>query len=163
MKKLLKKLTVIAMAAMMVMAMGVTAFAAESKLTDGNYTADTHLYRDADLTQDSMGNSAMAGATIAINGDEATIVFYTTEITYMGYDGHLSELSVVDSDDNEYDAEYIFDGEYYTFTISDFPADEVFEGCSITGSFTIILDANDNVVMPVGSTGYIQLTNIDAV
>lgn len=51
----IKKLVATLLAATMVMAMGVTAFAADS-LADGKYTAKQNLYKNSACTTTSMGD-----------------------------------------------------------------------------------------------------------
>ncbi len=52
----IKKLVATLLAATMVMAMGVTAFAADS-LADGKYTAKQNLYKNSACTTTSMGDA----------------------------------------------------------------------------------------------------------
>lgn len=54
----IKKLVATLLAATMVMAMGVTAFAADS-LADGKYTAKQNLYKNSACTTTSMGDAAL--------------------------------------------------------------------------------------------------------
>ena len=81
----IKKLVATLLAATMVMAMGVTAFAADS-LADGKYTAKQNLYKNSACTTTSMGDAALYDmrAEITIADDEATLVVHTHEITYLG-------------------------------------------------------------------------------
>lgn len=80
----IKKLVATLLAATMVMAMGVTAFAADS-LADGKYTAKQNLYKNSACTTTSMGDAALNDmrAEITIADDEATLVVHTHEITYL--------------------------------------------------------------------------------
>lgn len=55
----IKKLVATLLAATMVMAMGVTAFAADS-LADGKYTAKQNLYKNSACTTTSMGDVKQA-------------------------------------------------------------------------------------------------------
>lgn len=55
----IKKLVATLLAATMVMAMGVTAFAADS-LADGKYTAKQNLYKNSACTTTSMGDVCKA-------------------------------------------------------------------------------------------------------
>lgn len=100
MKKLLKKLTVIAMAAMMVMAMGVTAFAA----APGEHSVS--LYDEA---MNESTHNPFTGADVSYDGDETTITFYTKVITYQGVSGYIKELTVEGEN-----AEIITNDEYPT-------------------------------------------------
>lgn len=85
----IKKLVATLLAATMVLAMGVTAFAAENDstaLAAGTYTANQNLYKDAECTNPSMGDAAVndmwADITINANG-KATLVVHTHEIKYL--------------------------------------------------------------------------------
>ena len=71
----IKKLVATLLAATMVMAMGVTAFAADS-LADGKYTAKQNLYKNSACTTTSMGDAALNDmrAEITIADDEATLL-----------------------------------------------------------------------------------------
>jgi len=91
----IKKLVATLLAATMVMAMGVTAFAADS-LADGKYTAKQNLYKNSACTTTSMGDAALNDmrAEITIADDEATLVVHTHEITYLGLTGHLGKMVV---------------------------------------------------------------------
>lgn len=68
----IKKLVATLLAATMVLAMGVTAFAADS-LADGKYTAKQNLYKNSACTTTSMGDAALNDmrAEITIADDEA--------------------------------------------------------------------------------------------
>ena len=87
----IKKLVATLLAATMVLAMGVTAFAA------GTYTANQNLYKDAECTNPSMGDAAVndmwADITINANG-KATLVVHTHEIKYLGLTGHLGKMEI---------------------------------------------------------------------
>ena len=79
----IKKLVATLLAATMVMAMGVTAFAAET-LANGTYTANQNLYKNSDCSTTSMGDAAVNDlkAEIVVNGATSTLKVHTHEITY---------------------------------------------------------------------------------
>lgn len=85
MKKFFKKLTAAVAAATMVMAMGVTVFAAgeSGKLASGTYTAHQNLYKNEACTNPSMGDKDLNDmkADITIRGSKADLVVHTHEIT----------------------------------------------------------------------------------
>lgn len=156
MKRLLKKFAAIGMAAMMIMAMGVTAFAAETGLEDGEYMATAHLYKDEACTEISMGDAALDGADISVSDGKATITLYTTSIKYMGITGHLDSMTLYSSDGTAYAATGPEEAEgYYIFTISDFPASELSEGVVLEGKYVVKVS-----IMPMNSTGFLKLTDI---
>ncbi len=155
----IKKLVATLLAATMVMAMGVTAFAADS-LAAGKYTAKQNLYKNAACTTTSMGDAALndmrADITIA-DDDTATLVVHTHEITYLGLTGHLGKM-VVDGTTVTPKTQTTADGvtDYY-FTFTDLDASDLYEGCVITGKFTTYVGS-----MPMNATGYLKLTDITA-
>ena len=98
MKKLFKKFAAIGMAAMMIMAMGVTAFAAESEEQNKEIPIAAKRYKDGTFGKDeqdeSMGNPAFSKGgvmkvwyTVDESGDEIVtqtqIVLDTSSVTYM--------------------------------------------------------------------------------
>lgn len=97
MKKLFKKFAAIGMAAMMIMAMGVTAFAADAKY-DGAYAAEvydpgTYGTSDQDL---SMGDPAVLDADVSYSDGVTTLKVYTTEMNgVMGiFSGYINTMSI---------------------------------------------------------------------
>ena len=110
MKKLFKKFAAIGMAAMMIMAMGVTAFAAESEEQYKEIPIAATLYKDGtfgtDEQDESMGNPAFSKGgvmkvwyTVDESGDEIVtqtqIVLDTSSVTYMGFiTGWMTELNI---------------------------------------------------------------------
>lgn len=157
MKKFTKKLITTLLATMMVLAMGVTAFAADS-LTDGEYTAKQNLYKNADCSTTSMGDAALNDmrAEITIEDDEATLVIHTHEITYLGLTGHLGKMVI--NGTTVTPEETTTDGvkDYY-FTFTGLDASDIYEDCVITGKFTTYVGS-----MPMNATGYLKLTDITA-
>ena len=147
----IKKLVATLLAATMVMAMGVTAFAADS-LADGKYTAKQNLYKNSACTTTSMGDAALNDmrAEITIADDEATLVVHTHEITYLGLTGHLGKMVTPKQTTTNGVTDY-----YFTFTGLD--ASTIYEGCVITGKFTTYVGS-----MPMNATGYLKLTDITA-
>lgn len=158
MKKFLKKLTATILTAAMIMVMGVTVFAAGNleKLANGTYTANQNLYKNAACTNESMGNKALNDmkASITIDGDEATLVVHTHEITYLGLTGHLGEM-IIDGDAQKPDKIITGGVTDYCFTFENLDAAMFYEGCVITGQFTTYVGS-----MPMKATGYLKLTNI---
>lgn len=157
----IKKLVATLLAATMVLAMGVTAFAAENDstaLAAGTYTANQNLYKDAECTNPSMGDAAVndmwADITKNANG-KATLVVHTHEIKYLGLTGHLGKMEI-----NGTAKEPVKDSsgdvvDYY-FTFTDLDASMFYEGCVITGKFTTYVG-----IMPMSATGYLKLTGIE--
>lgn len=86
MKKLFKKFAAIGMAAMMIMAMGVTAFAA----APGTYAVN--LYAPSGIQMTHM--SPIVGADLEDQGDSVKLTIYTQEITVDPITGYLSALSI---------------------------------------------------------------------
>lgn len=155
----IKKLVATLLAATMMMAMGVTAFAADgATLANGSYTANQNLYKNAACTKTSMGDAAVndmwADITINANG-KATLVVHTHEIKYLGLTGHLGKMEI-----NGTAKEPVKDSsgdvvDYY-FTFTDLDASMFYEGCVITGKFTTYVG-----IMPMSATGYLKLTGIE--
>lgn len=162
----IKKLVATLLAATMVMAMGVTAFAAET-LTNGTYTANQNLYKNSNCSTTSMGDAAVNDlkAEIVVNGDTATLKVHTHEITYLGLTGHLGAMSLkvngttytgVLSKGEVEDGDYAGETDYiYTFT--GVPTSAITEGAVLEGSYTAKVS-----IMPKKATGYLKLTNITA-
>ncbi len=153
----IKKLVATLLAATMMMAMGVTAFAADgATLANGSYTANQNLYKNAACTKTSMGNNAVKDmkAEITISGDSAKLVVHTHEITYLGLTGHLGKM-VVDGVTVTPQSKTVNGVTDYYFTFNDLDASAIYEGCVITGKFTTYVGS-----MPMNATGYLKLTNI---
>ncbi len=156
----IKKLVATLLAATMLLAMGVTAFAAENDstaLAAGTYTANQNLYKDADCTNPSMGDAAVNDmwADITINADKtATLVVHTHEIKYLGLTGHLGKMEIngVAKEPAKADVDGVTD---YYFTFTNLDASMFYEGCTITGKFTTYVG-----IMPMSATGYLKLTGI---
>lgn len=157
----IKKLVATLLAATMVLAMGVTAFAAENDstaLAAGTYTANQNLYKDAACTKTSMGDAAVndmwADITINANG-KATLVVHTHEIKYLGITGNLGKMEINGTvkEPKEQTVEGVKD---YYFTFTDLDASMFYEGCVITGKFTTYVGS-----MPMNATGYLKLTGIE--
>ncbi len=162
----IKKLVAALLAATMVMAMGVTAFAAEN-LASGTYTANQNLYKNADCSTTSMGNAAVSDlkAEIEVDGDTATLEVHTHEITYLGLTGHLSAMSIEVNGTTytgEESEDVVADGDYagkvdYIYTFTDIPTSAITEGVVLEGSYTAKVS-----IMPMKATGYLKLSNITA-
>ena len=153
----IKKLVATLIAATMVMAMGVPAFAADS-LADGKYTAKQNLYKNSACTTTSMGDAALNDmrAEITIADDEATLVVHTHEITYLGLTGHLGKMVVNGKTVTPKQTTTNGVTDYY-FTFTGLDASTIYEGCVITGKFTTYVGS-----MPMNATGYLKLTDITA-
>lgn len=163
MKKLLKKSAAIGMAAMMIMAMGVTAFAAEGTLAAGTYNVDTVLYKDEACTEISMGDDALVSTTVEINEDGTATIDFTTkdiEVTRLGITvtGHLKSMVMYDANGVAYDADLVDESdEQYVFEVTGFPAEQLEEGAVFSASFEA-----DVIIFPVNMSGYMQFTNFVA-
>lgn len=154
----IKKLVATLLAATMMMAMGVTAFAADgATLANGSYTANQNLYKNAACTTTSMGDAAVNDmwSDITISGDKATLVVHTHEIKYMGITGHLGKMEIngVTKEPQETTVDGVKD---YYFTFTDLDSSMFYEGCVITGKFTTYVG-----IMPMSATGYLKLTGIE--
>mgnify|MGYP005761241861 CR=1 FL=1 len=109
MKKLFKKFAAIGMAAMMIMAMGVTVFAAEGETT----ILATNLYRDGEYDAAnpdgnlSMGDGAVKDTTYVDNGDGTYTVTFNFEESFpaMGFTGYLRDVAVDLDNDGDFDAD----------------------------------------------------------
>ena len=162
----IKKLVATLLAATMVMAMGVTAFAAET-LANGTYTANQNLYKDAAGTNTSMGDAAINDlqAEIIVNGTTSTLKIHTHDTTYMGLTGHLSAMTLTvngttytgkESEGEVEDGDYAGETDYiYTFT--GVPTSAITEGAILEGNYTVKVS-----FMPMKATGYLKLSNITA-
>ncbi len=164
MKKLFKKFAAIGMAAMMIMAMGVTTFAAEETLAAGNYSVDTALYKDEACTEISMGDDALVSTAVTVNNDGTATIYFTTkdiEVTRLGITvtGHLKSMMIYDANGTAYSAttEGKNDNDQYVFTVQGFPADQLNEGAVFSASF----EANV-IIIPVNMSGYMKFTNFVA-
>lgn len=123
MKKLLKKFAALGMAAMMVMAMGVTAFAAEGKY-DGSYTAEVYDPGSygTDSQDYSMGDPAVLNADVSYSAGVTTLKVYTTEMDgVMGiFSGYINSMNItVESQtvSGDYSAATDTEESYFTFEL----------------------------------------------
>ena len=158
MKQMAKKVTATFLVAIMMLAMGVTSFAAENETTySGKYSATATLYKDAACTELSMGNDAIVSAEIDIVNGMATITLKTQDITVtrMGITatGHLTELTLI-AGDQSYAAQVGPDGESL-FTIPNIPANLIAEGVVFSAKCKASV-----VIIPVNMDGYMKFTNI---
>lgn len=150
----LKKAVAAVVATTVVMAMGVvTAFAAEP-LDEGEYTVTPTLYKESTCENVSMGNDALVGATVYVQGDTATLELNTKDLTVtrlgITVTGKLKTMTLYDNAGNEYKA----DPDGYTFTVSGIPASQIVEGVSFKSTFEASVS-----IIPVDMTGYLKLTN----
>ena len=162
----IKKLVATLLAATMVLAMGVTAFAAEN-LANGTYTANQNLYKNSDCSTTSMGDAAVNDlkAEIVVNGATSTLKVHTHEITYMKLTGHLSAMTLKVNGTTYTGAAStgeVKDGDYegetdYIYTFTGVPTSAITEGVVLEGTYTAKVS-----IMPMKATGYLKLTNITA-
>ena len=162
MRKLFKKITAVVAAATMVMAMGVTAFAAEDEaatLAPGTYTVKSTLYKDAACTSTSMGNQGMTDSTLTVKEDGSVVFeFKTIKFTYIGMSGYLNVMSLdgVSGDHTSYtEGDY----EYHVFTFNNSLALSKFSvGNVFTGEFTMKIAG----IINRDGTGYLKIDSITA-
>ena len=140
----IKKLVATLLATTMVMAMGVTAFAADT-LADGTYSANQNLYKNSDCSTTSMGDAAVNDlkAEIVVNGATSTLKVHTHEITYMKLTGHLSAMTLKVNGTTYTGAAStgeIKDGDYegetdYIYTFTGVPTSAITEGVVLEGTY----------------------------
>lgn len=149
----LKKIIATVLAATMMMAMGVTAFAAGT-----TYNVSTTLYKDEGCTSVSMGNSGITSVTATVDEEKGTvdILLKTKSVFYSKKTGQLSNVVLLDLSGNEYTG-YTVGEDYLTFHIDGFPADEFQAGEVITGKFTSSVP-----LMGGEKTGYLKINSLTA-
>ena len=149
----IKKLVATLLAATMVMAMGVTAFAAGT-----TYNVSTTLYKDEGCSSVSMENSGIVSVTATVDEENETvdILLKTKSVIYSSKTGQLSNVVLIDSSENEYKG-YTVGDDYLTFHIDGFPADEFEAGAVITGKFTSSVP-----LMGGEKTGYLKINSMTA-
>ena len=160
MKKLFKKFAAIGMAAMMIMAMGVTAFAAEGDKT----TLTTNLYKDGEYdpeNQDdnlSMGDGAVQDTEYIDNGDGTyTVIFkFAESFSAMGFSGYLKDVAVDLDNDGDFDSD---DAEQYQLIYGENNESAVV-GLEFTSNTIPTINTTYNVeftinvwIMPIGAEG----------
>lgn len=159
MKKLGKKLVATLLAAVTVMAMSVTAFAA-TPTEDGSYSVTPTLYKDEACTETSMGNDALVSAELEITGDTATLYLTTKDLTVtrlgITVTGKLKSMILYDKAGTAHTAEADKD-DAYTFIVSDIPVSDIVEGVTFESTFEATVS-----IIPVNMSGYLKLTNITA-
>ena len=153
--KTFRRIVATSLAALMIMVMGTTAFAATApggSLVDGSYTAKQNLYKNVECTNPSMGDKALNDlrANITIDGDNATLTVNTHEISYLGIKGHLSEMEI-----NGQIGDFVKVGSTYSFTFTGLDKNMISNDCVIEGQFT-----TEVAKMPKKSTGYLKLSDI---
>lgn len=167
MKKILKRLATLAMAAVMMVGVGAAALAVDMP---GTYTASTTLYKDQACTDTSMGNSGIESVSVQYvevqdeNGDPvtdengnvvctATITLVSTPVFYNNEKGQLDSFALFDASGKKYTA----DKNNRTFTITGFPADQFQAGSVLQGEFT-------SYVSIMGTrTGYLKVSSLTLV
>lgn len=150
MKKLLKRLASLAMAAVMMVGVGAAAMAVDT----GTYTAKTTLYKDQACTETSMGNSGIESVTVEYKTDStATITLVSTPVFYNNEKGQLDSFALFDASGKKYTA----DKNNRTYTITGFPADQFQAGSVLQGEFT-------SYVSIMGTrTGYLKVSSLTLV
>lgn len=148
----IKKLVATLLAATMVMAMGVTAFAADNtKTVAAEYEANVTLYKDANCSSTSMGNREIdnpAEITVYTDGT-ADFVLRTHQFTYIGIKGALSGMSL--------DGIKATDLGDYDYQVSELDASKITEGNVIEGTFTVsVLSSHSE------KTGYLKINSLTA-
>lgn len=151
MKKITKKLVTMLLAAVMVMAMGVTAFAAEV-ITEGDYDASVTLYKEEACTNESMGNQGIESVKASYNGDGTVeITLVSKKVFYSDEQGQLNSFALY-SGNTKYEA--VPGEEVRTFVIENFPAADFQEGSVLKGEFT-------SYVSIMGTrTGYLKVNSL---
>lgn len=146
----LKKIIATVLAATMMMAMGVTAFAAE-QIEDGDYSASVTLYKEAACRHTSMGNQGIESVVASYNGDgTVNITLVSKRVFYSNEQGQLNSFALYTSAGVKMDA--TADGR--TFTIYNFPASDFQEGSVLKGEFT-------SYVSIMGTrTGYLKVNSL---
>ncbi len=150
MKKITKKLVTMLLAAVMVMAMGVTAFAAEV-ITEGDYDASVTLYKEEACTNESMGNQGIESVKASYNGDGTVeITLVSKKVFYSNEQGQLNSFALY-SGNTKYEADSVGNR---TFVIENFPAADFQEGSVLKGEFT-------SYVSIMGTrTGYLKVNSL---
>lgn len=147
----LKKIIATVLAATMMMAMGVTAFAAEP-IEEGVYSASVTLYKEAACQNTSMGNQGIESvvATYKENGT-VDITLVSKKVFYSNKQGQLNSFALYTSDGVKMDATVTGTR---TFTIYNFPASDFQEGSVLKGEFT-------SYVSIMGTrTGYLKVNSL---
>ena len=150
----IKKLVATLLAATMLMAMGITAFAAENDsqtLAAGTYTANVTLYKDANCSSTSMGNKGIDNpAKVVVYTDgTADFTLYTHQFTYIGIKGALSGVTL-----DGIDSTSLGD---YDYLVSGLDASKIAEGSVIKGTFTVSVLASHSA-----KTGYLKINSLTA-
>ena len=151
MKKLFKKFAAIGMAAMMIMAMGVTAFAANE---DGSHEA--RLYKNGEFDSSniddedtfSMGNGAIGDAVVTVDDEGNYVIVINLDENFTAY-GMSGELTAVSSSDSNIISTSLqdTDGNGINDTLTIVASSYTF-GSIINLDFTVAV-----WIMPVSSSG----------
>lgn len=142
----MKKLAGVVLAAMMILAMGITAFAA------GTFTQSKYFYTDAAATQASyMGHGCIAKYDVLANG---RVVLYLQEEEYerggVTYAGTISSLTI-----NGVTKTDLVDGSTFEFT----PVGEV-SPVTFTISMVNVDDENATPISHPAISGYLKLEHL---
>lgn len=151
----LKKIIATVLAATMMMAMGVTAFAAdgtsEGKTIAATYEANVTLYKDANCSSTSMGNRGIDNpAKVVVYTDgTADFTLYTHQFTYIGIKGALSGVTLDGIEGKEVSAGS------YDYLVSGLDASKITKGSVIEGTFTVSVLASHSA-----KTGYLKINSL---
>ena len=151
----LKKIIATVLAATMMMAMGVTVFAAdgtsEGKTVAASYDANVTLYKDANCSSTSMGNKGIDNpAKVVVYTDgTADFTLYTHQFTYIGIKGALSGVTL-----DGIESAPLGD---YDYLVSGLDASKIAEGSVIEGTFTVSVLASHSA-----KTGYLKINSLTA-
>lgn len=146
----LKKIIATVLAATMMMAMGVTAFAAEP-IEEGEYSASVTLYKEAACQHTSMGNQGIESVVASYDGNgNVNITLVSKKVFYSNEQGQLNSFALYTSNGVKMDATAVG----RTFTIKNFPASDFQEGSILKGEFT-------SYVSIMGTrTGYLKVNSL---
>ena len=152
----IKKLVATLLAATMVMAMGIAAFAAENNsqtLAAGTYTANVTLYKDAACSSTSMGNKGIDNpAKVVVHSDgTADLTLYTHQFTYIGIKGALTGMTLDGIAGKEVEKNS------YDYVVSGLDASKISVGNAIEGTFTVSVLGSHSA-----KTGYLKINSLTA-
>ena len=149
--KVLKRLTAVLLATVMMVSMGLSVFAA----APGNYNVSATLCKDAGGNQTSMGNNGIASVKATVKeGNLVDIEIKTKPMIFNNQEGQLDAVSLYDKAAGE---EYVGTqnpGDDLTFYITNFPANEFDANKVIRGDFTSVMGKR---------TGYLRINAMNAI
>ena len=153
----IKKLVAVLLAATMMLAMGVTAFAADgtsyTKTVSAKYEANVTLYKDAACSSTSMGNKGIDNpAKVVVYTDgTADLTLYTHQFTYIGIKGALTGMTLDGIAGKE-----VKEGSY-DYIVSGLDASKISVGNAIEGTFTVSVLGSHSA-----KTGYLKINSLTA-